>query len=328
MKKYFTNFLKLALVLALFYYLAQKGAISLESTRRAFTRWDLLIPSYLALIFNGAIAAWRWQILLRTQNIVLPYRKTLELSFIGNFFNVALPGAVSGDFVKAFYVGKETPGQRGHTFGTILFDRVSGLTGLVFISAGAALFGSSHIPENALAGTRPLILTAAGCIFVFYAYLFLVREHHDPALRILRFFEKRVSKLQSLTHIYLGLRHYHHHRLTVVRVVAISMFLQMVVGWTCLQFVHALGEYDVHFLPLLLVFPLGLLVTAVPVAPAGVGTGHWAFAFLFGLIGSARGGDVFTLIALSNFAIGALGGLVYIRFKSHAPLPPQVTEAS
>jgi hypothetical protein len=55
------------------------------------------------------------------------------------------------------------------------------------------------------------------------------------------------------------------------------------------------------------------------VAPAGLGTGHFAFAFLFGLLGSQRGGDVFSLYALCNILVGAIGGVIYMRFRSHTP---------
>jgi uncharacterized protein (TIRG00374 family) len=242
------------------------------------------------------------------------------LSFVGNFFNIALPGAVSGDFMKAFYLGKEVSGHRGSAFGAILFDRVAGLSALVLVSAGAAIFGHDHLARSVILGTRPFIVFAAIGVLIFYTYLFLVREHHDPFLSILKMIEARIPKLSAIVRIYRGLRHYHNHRMTVVNVLAISLVIHLLVGWVCLQFASALGEGTLHLLPIYVVVPLGLLVTAVPVAPAGVGTGHAAFSYLFNLLGSARGADIFTLFALSNLCIGALGGIVYLRFKSHQPV--------
>lgn len=327
--KHLKTAFKFLLVAGLLYFLTQKGFISLRDTGRAFTRWDVLAPALFVLFLNLFLGAIRWQWLLQAQGIHLPIARTLQLNFIGNFFNIALPGAVSGDFVKAFYIGREVAGKRGRAFGAILFDRVAGLSALVLLSAGALVFGGpEHIERNVRLATKPFILAAAFCVVLFYGYLFLVREHHDPVLRILKMLEHRSMKFGSFVRIYEGLRHYHAHRWTVLKVLLLSLAIHMMVGWSCLQFATALGEEHLRLYPLYVVVPLGLLVTAIPVAPAGVGTGHYAFAYFFQLIGAARGADVFTLFALTNLFFGALGGLVYLRFRSHEPKPDmQASEA-
>ncbi len=308
--------IKVLFVGGLLYYLAQKRMISFEETRKALLDWQDSVPAILCLIIAMLLGAIRWQLLLRPQGLNLPALRVLQLTLIGNFFNIALPGAVSGDFVKAFYIGKEVEGQRGRAFGSILFDRVAGLSALVLVSASALVLGISQFQHsNLIKGTGLLIVVAAVCVLVLYAYLFLVREHHDPVLRLLRKLEARIPKAGSATRIYIGLRHYHNHRATVFQVLLISIMIHILVGFCCYRFALALGEDQLSLLSLYVIIPLGLLVTAVPVAPAGVGTGHAAFLFLFGLLGSKRGADVFTLYAMVNVALGCIGGLVYLRFK-------------
>lgn len=326
--------LKAAFVFGLLYVLAQKGFLSVSSTRSAFSRWDLLAPAMLVLGTNLLLGVIRWQWLLRAQGIHMPLLRTLQLTMIGNFFNIALPGAVSGDFVKAFYIGREMQGQRGRAFGSILFDRVAGLSALVLLAAGAAVSGKlighdllGETGDGLIRATKPLILTAAACVIAFYAYLFLLREKHDPVLRILKKLELRTPKFGSLVRIYEGLRHYHSHRWTVSKVLLLSLLIHMMVGWSCLRFATALGEDSLHLLSLYVIVPLGLLVTAIPIAPAGVGTGHVAFTFLFGLLGSQRGADVFTLFALTSLFFGGIGGLFYLRFRTQsAAIPVEATE--
>src|SRR5690242_16977115 len=112
--------------------------------------------------------------------------KAFQLTMIGNFFNIALPGAVSGDFVKAFYVGKEIRGQRARAFGSILFDRVAGLSALVLVSALATILGYPRYNGTRMfSAILPMVTIAGACVIAFYGYLFLVREKHDPFLRIL-----------------------------------------------------------------------------------------------------------------------------------------------
>ena len=321
-KKWIKTSLKIAFVMALLFYLSQKGFISARQTGRAFLDWRNSLPALLAMFVSVFLGAIRWQILLRAQDIRLTWTRTTELTLIGNFFNIALPGAVSGDFVKAFYIGKELGGHRARSFGSILFDRVAGLSALVLISAFALLIGYSDFEHSAvMTGTRAFIVTGAACLIFFYLYLFLVREHHDPVLKTLRILESRIPKVALITQVYLSLRHYHNHRFAVIQVLALSVIIQLAIGWVCWRYAAALGEPNLSLLALYVIVPLGLLVTAVPVAPAGVGTGHAAFLFLFGLLGCQRGADIFTLFALSNIAFGAMGGLVYLRFRSHEPAP-------
>jgi uncharacterized protein (TIRG00374 family) len=322
--------LKLLLVAAFLWLLVKKGFISLEATGRAFGRLDLILPAFLVSLGSMMAGALRWQCLLRAQGLHLPFRRTLQLTLIGNFFNVLIPGAVSGDFVKAYYVGNEIEGKRAQAFGSILFDRIVGLSALVVVSASALILGF-HTFEGTplLAGIKVFMGVSASCVVAFYAYLFFVRENHDPLLRLLRAFEQqgvqagkangKAKWMGSVVRIYLGVRYYHHHRAAVLGVLALSFAIHLSVGWSCLQFAHALGETQIQLMGLYVVVPIGLLDTASPVAPAGVGTGHAAFLSLFHLIGSDRGADVYTLVALSNLAIGMIGALVYLPFRARAP---------
>jgi uncharacterized membrane protein YbhN (UPF0104 family) len=146
-----------------------------------------------------------------------------------------------------------------------------------------------------------------------------VSETKDPVLRFFRLIEKKVNKLAPFTHIYESLRHYHRHRWTVVKALLLSMLIHLTVGWCCLNFAQALGETHLSLLSVYVIVPLGLLVTAIPIAPAGVGTGNFAFLYLFHLIGSERGADIYSLLAITNILIGCIGGIIYLRYRHVSP---------
>src|ERR1700692_579409 len=133
--------IKCSFVGGLLYFLVQKGFISVKDTQEAFTHWSNTLPAVLALAIGIVFGIQRWKWLLEAQGIHLKWSRVAQLTLIGNFFNVALPGAVSGDFVKAFYIGKEMPGKRARAFGSILFDRVAGLSALVLLSAFSLTIG-------------------------------------------------------------------------------------------------------------------------------------------------------------------------------------------
>jgi uncharacterized protein (TIRG00374 family) len=324
--------LKLALVVALLWFLARKGFISLDATRRAFTHADRMIPAIVALVAAMLLGVLRWHWLLRGHGIVLPATRTLTFALIGNFFNLALPGAVSGDVVKAFYVARERPGRRGDALASIVFDRVAGLAGLVLLAAAALL-----LEIDAVRGTRLLaaiqffITVAAAVVVVVFAHLFLVSARRDPLLRALRALERRVPRARTATTLYQSLRHYRGHPRLVVTALAMSVLLHCLVCLAFLGFWRALEPVRAPILSLFVVVPLGLLVTVIPIAPAGMGTGHAAFSWLFVLLGSNTGANVFSVFVVVQLALAGIGGLVYLGFRGHGardvPRAPDVRSA-
>ncbi len=314
--------IKLSLVIFLFYLLYKKDLISFSATRKALLQWDESLPAMVILFLLTFVGIIRWQWLLYAQNISLKWLRTTQLHFIGQFFNVALPGAVSGDFVKAFYIANEVQGMRGRAFGSILFDRVAGLSALVLVSAGALGVHYRAIEGTPLVkGIWILLSVAASCVVAFYSYLFLVQESHDPLLRGFKALENKFPRTGSLTRIYIGLRHYHSHRWTVLKAISISILIHLSVAWTFVCFARALGDVQIDPYNVFIIVPLGLLINAIPIMPAGIGTGHIAFAALFDMLGSKHGADIFNLFLLIQFFVSAIGGVVYLRFRTHEPKP-------
>jgi len=320
LKPWLKTLIKFLIVALLFYFLANKGLISVDRTKKALERPDLLSAGFAIFFLCNFIGAWRWQILLRAHGMDLGYWKTVHLTFVGSFFNVALPGAVSGDLIKAFYIGKKITGSRANAFGSIVFDRIIGVSALGLVAGGALIYDYQSLEGHALlAGVKTIILASMLGIVAFYSYLFLMKEDHDFLLKFFRTCEGRWERFGSVTRIYLGVRHYHSYRGAVAKALAMSLVIHLVIGYACGLYAQAIGAGEFPLSALYVVVPLGLLVTAVPVAPAGVGTGHVAFATLFSLLGSPMGADIFSLVALTNFAIGGIGGLTYLRYKSEVP---------
>ncbi len=108
-----------------------------------------------------ALSAWRWQKLLRTGGIELPYSKVLLLTVVGNFFNHALPSLVGGDVVKAYYVMRYQPSHKSQTVISLIADRAAGLGGLAIICLAAIAFGWGD----------PLVAKIRGPIFLVLGLL-------------------------------------------------------------------------------------------------------------------------------------------------------------
>jgi hypothetical protein len=118
---------------------ATNYALARKKTRHALERWQLTLLGVALIVCTAVLSSVRWQGLLVHQAMHLPMRRTLQLTFIGSFFNLAIPGAVSGDLVKAYYIGRDLESRRARAYGTILFDRLLGVSGLVMVCAAAML---------------------------------------------------------------------------------------------------------------------------------------------------------------------------------------------
>ncbi len=306
-------FLKFALVAAVFFYLGQRGFITAESFRKLAASPKTWILCTLLTVLNTVLGALRWQVLLRTQEVVLSFREVLRLNLVGAFFNIALPGAVSGDFVKAVIVTRKFRDKRALIFGSMIFDRILGVSAMVFVGAFSALL-SVLVPWG---GALPQVLlfsigaVGAGAAF-FFVYLFLSRKR-DPLLALLRIFTRRSEKLGSLERLYQGVMGYRVHPKRILKAIVLSIAIHLFLILLSFFITEAISSESLSVFAVAVVVPIGMLATTVPVLPAGVGTGHAAFLGLFHLVGSAQGAEVFSMIVLYQVLLGVVGGIVYLR---------------
>jgi uncharacterized protein (TIRG00374 family) len=312
---------KFAVVILVFWYLNHKGLLTAEMFSN-LARYPAIIAicSFL-IILNTVLGSLRWHVLLKTQGTELSFYRVLKLNLVGCFFNIALPGAVSGDFFKAFYAAKYFPEKRAAVVGSIVFDRVLGLSALVFVAALSALV-SSFIPwGGALPHSLLYSIEFCGFIFAsFFVYLFLSHER-DPLFSFLKFFTKRSQKLVPIERLYEGVMSYRSHPKRVLKAIALSVAIHVMLILLVFFLSEALSPQSLPLMGLAVIVPIGMLATSIPVLPAGVGTGHAAFYALFKLIGSDQGAQVFSLYVIFQLLVGMIGGLVYLRV-SHEKTEP------
>lgn len=312
--------MKITVVVGLLFLIAKNGFLSIDATLAAFSRWNYVVPGFILAFIAQLMGIYRWHCFLKTQDIHLPFMTVFKLVFIGLFFNIALPGAVSGDIIKAHYVGKVVTGKRAKGFSSIFFDRVVGVSALIYVSAVALIISGLQSWTHSI----PIVLQRfvfglAILVTVSFAYLFLIGDTKDPVLKTFRYLENKQKKFGSLTRIYEGLREYRNHGVTVFWMTVYSMLIHATVLSSFVCFCYALGEMQLQPLGLFVLMPLAMIVTVIPIAPGGLGTGHAAFLFLLRIMGSDRGADLFNMILSLQIVLGLFGALIYLRFKAEDP---------
>jgi uncharacterized protein (TIRG00374 family) len=129
-----------------------------DKIREVFGRpldWRLLAAAlgiYLVALLSTFV---RWYLLVRVVDPRFTLGAALLLGFIGNVFNLVIPGAVGGDLVKAAYLARMHV-KKTQAIASMVIDRIVGLLALF----GLASIAGGIIWTTAPTDIRPLILAA------------------------------------------------------------------------------------------------------------------------------------------------------------------------
>jgi len=112
----------------------------------------------------------------------------------------------------------------------------------------------------------------------------------------------------------------------VIQAIVLSVVIHVSAVGACWFFLEALQEPGLGLAAIMAVVPIGLIVKSMPFSPGGLGTGTVAFAYLFTLVGSRRGADVFNLYLILNTFSVVLGAILYLRLRADPQFPGEKAE--
>jgi uncharacterized protein (TIRG00374 family) len=316
-KKTILNLAKASLTFGILYYLYSKGLLDFGHVRGIFSNIPAILISFFCLCMTTVASVIRWRLLLSGQGLNLTFNESLRLTMIGIFFNTALPGAVSGDVVKGYYVVRQQPDGRGKikAFATLFLDRLLGLSALVCLSFTMMLFRLGVMLES------PTLRSLCGLITVlwlgvvgFYVFVLIPWPFSKKLEQVLR----KLPAGEYFGKLYEALRAYESCPGYIVKGLLISLGTHITVVSIFILLANALGGFEsISPSSFFFLAPLGLLVTAVPIAPAGLGTGHAAFAWLFTQVGSSHGADLFTAFVSFQLLLSLIGGVFYLKYRGN-----------
>ena len=78
---------------------------------------------------------------------------------------------------------------------------------------------------------------------------------------------------------------------------------------------------DISVMSYLVLVPVGLMITTIPITPASLGVGQVAFLALFQLAGSPQGANLFTLYMVSQVLINLSGAVLLPMLRMGEFLP-------
>lgn len=302
--------------------LGSDGRLSVQSEpsareeQRAYFTWRPgmprvfrdLDPKGLALAFCafsiGQLSGiTRWWRLLAIAGVVTTWWNAFRLTFLGLFFNLVVPGGVTGgDVVKSVIVARENPERRTHAFVSVYVDRIIGLLVLALFTAVIVL-----VQGNVFAALRvPVLLFLAAAVLGFTIYA------NQSLRRLIRFDQwidkvpmgGMVRKLDEAALVYSG------HPLGLALAALLSLVNHTAVIFGCLALGRAFGDLmpTGHYFAAV---PIANTISALPLSPGGWGIGEAAFGTLFELVGGTAtiGVAVSVTFRLAMMIFGLFGGL-------------------
>lgn len=311
--------LKLSVSFGLIYWMWASGKLRLDETLSFLMNPYNLLMTVVFWAVVQALACGRWLLLLRGVGYQMNFFRAFQLHMTGLFFNTAMPGAVGGDLVKATYVYLDFKQEgKSPAMASIMMDRVLGLFGLFTLGGLMLLLNLNLLSQNP--GIRHLGGVILGLMGGATIFLWLVGRKYrskDPIVGVL---EKNALIGHKLLKIYETFRRYQDHQKYVWLCWGLSIVIQ---GITLLYFILIATFINGPIDPTLIavVFPVGILATALPLAPGGLGVGHVAFDKLFLMVGLANGATIFNVYVLNYLALNLTGAISYVLLKRKQPLP-------
>jgi len=302
MRRLFFLLLK-ASVSALLLYLTLR-VVHLESVwaRLAGTKASWLAAAAVLGIAQQILVAVRWRWIASAGTARLAYSAAMRFSLIGNFFSQVLPSTVGGDVARIFLLAR-CGGGWAHATYSVLIDRIVGVTVLAAIVIACLPWSMSIIHDPVARGLLLLIgfgVIAGATVFVGIAFL-----PPQLATRI-----GIVRHLASAGRMTLTLCHRATSSLMLIATSLTIHFITVAILWSCAQSVAA----PVSFPEVLFLLPPVLLIATVPISIAGWGVRESSMVVAFGYAGLAQsdGLTLSILYGLVSFAVGAIGGAVWI----------------
>lgn len=305
-----TTAIKILIAVALIAYMVKSGHLDPSALWNLMTGPNMLLALVLVGI-NILLSAWRWIILLHARGFYIPVGYGFSLYLIGIFFNHAIPGAVGGDLVRGYYLVKDHPDRRMDAVLSILIDRVLGLYSFFVLTLVAVFWDFDFVMSH-----EQIRWVAALCLIIFAIMTVVFTVGFSQRLSRLFGISFLRQKIQALDKVVGAFHLFGKNR----RVIALSVLVSLLAQTFSMGFFYFLGqisgEAGITWNAIMFAVPMGFVVTAVPIAPAGVGVGQVAFHYLFQTYldrPTQFGTTAITAFQLTVVCWALVGAVLYLR---------------
>lgn len=271
-----------------------------------------------------AINAWKWAVLLRAQNVEVPFRSVLDYTYVGFFFNNLLPN-IGGDVMRGWGLAR-TIDRTSAAAASVVIDRLIGLLAYMIsavICAAAVVFGTGRADLRVLLGLAALaVLGLAGLLAVLISRRLRGLFERLFELGFLRPLAPRWRNLSG------AFDAYRFEYRTLALAFGIGLLGVIATALVNYVFVLSLGG-GISLLHVLLFNPLIALAQIVPISIGGLGVNQAIYPFFFGLVGAPEtlAVTLSLLMQATSLLSGLPGAVLWLRWRQRMPTPDPLPPA-
>lgn len=277
-------------------------------------KWSWLIPGIALAGGSAFLTATRLWLLLAAQGIRIRLGRAVELTLIGDLFNLVAVGGIGGDAAKIFLLIRDHPERKLAVTLTVMFDHLVGLVAmsLVFFALTAGRFDALASQSVETKGILRFawMFFSGGLVMVALMFLVSYPPIHNRIHRRGRHW--RIAFMRRLPEVYDMFRREWRRALAALGVAIVMLPTFYATTWCGAR---AAGS-DVSPEPILTAMPVADMLGALPLSIAGLGVREASLkVLLHDLTGMAP--DVAVAAGLLGFGCylfwAMVGGLLFLR---------------
>ena len=290
----------------------------------------ILLMAISFIILQNFSNSFRFLQIIKTQSTKhFPYFLILAINWIGLFFTTVLPGAVTGDLVKVFYLKSiDSEISKTSMILTALMDRIYGLIGLIILMGVISLFRYNHLSTlgpgvNNILFFNFILLSG---VVVFFIVVFLPKNLQEKITSSTQKIPLIGKKMLHLNQCFWSLAN---HKKILFKCIGLSLISHQFGIFAFYILTSPFFGKELALLDIFTFIPMGMMVVAVPISPSGMGVGHAAFEKLFELFGVMGGANLFNtfwVVILCNNLIGIIPYLFLGKKTRQTPITPNQVE--
>jgi uncharacterized protein (TIRG00374 family) len=286
--------------------------------------WELIsgiqLPFLAASLGIGVLlnlaSAFKWQMLLKSQQIAVGLWRLFAYYIIGQFYNLILPTSMGGDVVRMHTLTRHC-GDGYAAVASVFVERFTGMVTLVVLSAIAVLvnLNTFNLPlvTASLLGVT-LLIALIGWLVLDPRPIRVFRRLFIGRVKFLNRLSHKIEQFQSAVAAY-------GNAPGALRVAFLNSllfyFLAIINVWVTAK--AFAGEIDV--LHMVIATPVIMLIMNLPVSIGGLGLMEFAYVFTFELMGygAALGLSTALLMRLKTLIDGLMGGIFQLLIPMNPP---------
>ncbi len=306
----------LAPVLIIGYLLWRMPASNWEELAERSINYPVLAAALGVAMVALFVSFLRWWVLVRCQGIPLSLLESLRLSSICFLLSFVSAGSVGGDLFKAVFLARRSPGKKVAAVASVLVDRGSGMYGLLLLVSMGLILRESTDPFEFNGISIENIKWIVGVMLGIGTTLLLLLVLGGKIV------DRLIGQLSQITVIgplveKIGppLRAFHHHPWAFALSLLMSVYVQG--SFVVSMYLIATSMYAApptlaeHFV----IVPIGILASALPITPAGIGVLEVTIETLYHLVPArateASGTLVALVFELVKLVIAGIGTIFY-----------------